>query len=146
MKKTYNGHCYCGKVKFQVSYDEGMPTRPIYCHCESCRRAHSSPLYQIVYVKADRFRFLEGEERVKTFSHRDDFTRDFCGNCGSRVRNVLIKSQSDPLWDNSIGFFPALLEEHDQHNLLDPFKPKAHYYAEETVFSDNVFSCLLETQ
>lgn len=45
----YHGQCYCGKVKFLVRND-AYPTKAVYCHCESCRRAHAAPLYHVVYI------------------------------------------------------------------------------------------------
>ena len=36
-----------------------------FCHCESCRRAHAAPLYQVCYVQADGFKLTAGREHVK---------------------------------------------------------------------------------
>ena len=41
------GTCYCGGVKFGVTIDSTKYVRALYCHCESCRRAHAAPLYQV---------------------------------------------------------------------------------------------------
>ena len=40
------GFCYCGAVTFSVRADATV-VRAAFCHCESCRRAHAAPLYQI---------------------------------------------------------------------------------------------------
>lgn len=44
-----HGTCYCGGVKFAVDCTATAPLKALYCHCESCRRAHAAPLYQVVY-------------------------------------------------------------------------------------------------
>ena len=43
--------CYCGKIKMSIKTDE--PVFAAFCHCVSCRKVHSAPLYQVVYVKPD---------------------------------------------------------------------------------------------
>ncbi len=134
VKTVFHGRCYCGQVKFTVRSDLG-PTKPVYCHCESCRRAHASPLYQVVYVPPAAFQVVEGEELIKPFSRSpDSVNRHFCSNCGSKIMNKL------PLKPElGIGFFPSLLEEEDQHSLPESFRPIYHYLSQEAVLD---LSCL----
>lgn len=82
MAKSIVGSCYCGHCKFEVN-SEG-PKLSIYCHCVDCRKAHSAPLYQIIYVAEKEFSLTEGED-IGHFSYKsDNFTRYFCRKCGSR--------------------------------------------------------------
>ncbi len=126
------GHCYCGEIAFEVNADPAItPFRSLYCHCESCRRAHSAPLYQVIYIDPTAFRITKGEdEHLKSFIRPKEGSpqRFFCGNCGSRIKNHL---PAQP--DLGIGFFPALLEETIQHNLPDHWRPNRHHLCIESV-------------
>lgn len=44
-----SGTCYCAGMKFTVDCTRVAPRKSLYCHCESCRRAHAAPVYQVVY-------------------------------------------------------------------------------------------------
>lgn len=56
----------------------------IYCHCSDCRKAHSAPLYQVIYVSENEVTLIEGKE-IGHFSYKNEnFTRYFCMKCGSR--------------------------------------------------------------
>lgn len=124
----YLGQCYCGQIKFLIAADV-TPNVSCYCHCESCRRAHSAPLYHVVYVPIESFDVIEGKHLLQHFSKGDDcIVRSFCQNCGSRIHNVC-----PPKPALGIGFFPALLKENVQQNLPQIFKPTKHYLSEETV-------------
>eukprot|EP01031_Cornospumella_fuschlensis_P032991 gene32991-39901_t len=124
----YHGQCYCGEVHFEVDASI-KPVKAVYCHCESCRRAHSAPLYQIVYTPPEAIRITKGEELLKAFSRSESTPiRYFCSNCGSRVKNFLpYKPQL------GIGFFPALLDDEVQRNLPDVFRPTYHNRSAESV-------------
>ena len=74
------GGCLCGAVRFRF---EGRPNWITHCHCESCRRATSSPLTTYISVALDGFTFT-GTEPVAYASSRDA-TRRHCGRCGSPV-------------------------------------------------------------
>jgi hypothetical protein len=130
----YHGHCYCGNIKFCIDINV-IPNKPVFCHCESCRRAHAAPLYQVVYIPKQYYKIIEGEEYLKEYSRQpDSVIRSFCSNCGSRIKNEL------PLKPElGIGFFPALLEEEIQHNLPDIFKPIYHYCSHESVLDMNIY-------
>ncbi len=126
----YKGFCYCGKVHYSVNKNT-QPHSSCYCHCESCRRAHSAPLYQVVYVPKADFHITQGVEFISRFcKDGSTVTRAFCRECGSRIYNTL--ARDDDWW----GFFPATLEESIQHNLPSQFLPSTHNLAEETVLSE----------
>jgi hypothetical protein len=72
------GRCLCGAIEFQY---EGVPNWALHCHCESCRRATSSPMTTWVCVPRNRFVFTKGAPR--RFASSPGVTRGFCENCGS---------------------------------------------------------------
>ncbi len=122
------GHCYCGGVQFRVRADP--PTsRACFCHCESCRRAHAAPLYQVVYVPDACMEITAGDDLLTPFSRStSSIVRSFCRVCGSRVCN---RSPQQP--ELGVGFFPALLVEEAQHALPAAFRATDHYLSHEAV-------------
>jgi ADP-ribosyl-[dinitrogen reductase] hydrolase len=118
------GQCYCGDVTFKVSIPSGeKPLFTTYCHCESCRRAHAAPVYQVVMGLEEWFTFTTGEALVTKFKKHADKgpIRSFCSQCGSKL-TVQIPgyfSEGKP----TLGFFPALLEEAVQRDMPEMLKP-----------------------
>jgi len=113
MVKTYHGECYCRAVKWQFTLDSPEDGRTSLCHCMNCKVCPkliilyiSLPLTLTLYYKTqkwfgsnygmlikvpwDRFRWEEGSAQPQT--HESDnkgkkLTRQFCGGCGSGVRD-----------------------------------------------------------
>jgi hypothetical protein len=124
---VHHGNCYCGAVRFAIG-EACSVHASLYCHCESCRRAHSAPVYHVVYIRPEDFSFTHGENLVVHYRKTPATTvsRTFCSHCGSKVANIL---HNKP-W---VGFFPATLDEGLQHKLPSKFQPKMHYCGEEAV-------------
>jgi len=72
------GHCLCRAIVFE--YD-AEPNWTLHCHCESCRRATSSPITTWISVPLGSFRFTHGAPRY--FSSSPGVRRGFCADCGS---------------------------------------------------------------
>src|SRR5215470_11596672 len=72
------GRCLCGSVVFQST---GKPNWTLHCHCESCRRATSSPMTTWISVPRSTFSFSKGSPGY--FSSSQGVQRGFCENCGS---------------------------------------------------------------
>lgn len=58
MKKTYQGSCQCGKVRFEADIDLNAGTRQ--CHCWICSRAK---VWETL-VEPEDFRLLAGEAEL----------------------------------------------------------------------------------
>ena len=121
-----HGACYCGTVQYRVRGGAQVLTA-CYCHCESCRRSHAAPLYQVCYVTRPDFSITAGSEHVKAHKFRH-----FCGQCGSRVYNEFSAGPQGA----RIGFFPGTLDESTQHKLPGRFRPSFHHLTNETVLRD----------
>ena len=76
--QTVDGHCLCKAVRF--SYD-GEPNWTVHCHCESCRRATSSPMTTWISVPLSNFRFTAGAPTY--FNSSAKARRGFCSDCGT---------------------------------------------------------------
>ena len=85
-----NGHCECKRVVYEVD-DEISDFS--HCHCSQCRRLHGAAYATFAGVNADKFRYLSGEDDLKTYASSSDLSRVFCGNCGS---NILVSVNDNP--------------------------------------------------
>ncbi|MFL0691499.1 MAG: GFA family protein [Agrobacterium tumefaciens] len=73
-----SGHCLCGGVRFRAV---GLVRTSGHCHCESCRRAASSPVTTFFTVPREGTE-LAGES-LRYYASSPGVRRSFCGNCGS---------------------------------------------------------------
>jgi len=78
MRRSTEGRCLCGSITFAF---EGFPTWTVYCHCESCRRATSSPVTTWICVPRQHFRFTGGTPQY--YASSPGVRRGFCQTCGS---------------------------------------------------------------
>lgn len=127
-KDMIHGHCYCGEFSFQIPRNI-QPYRSAYCHCDSCRRAHSAPLYQVIYIPQEEFVILNGSEYVQEYRKSDSkVTRAFCKQCGSKLFNRL----HGPNRVGWLGVFPNLFDEKEK-TLPENLRPTHHLHTSETV-------------
>ena len=99
MSETDKRHCLCGAVCFEYDLEAGQA---FYCHCESCRRAASSPVTTWFSVPKDKVRFTVGEP--KYFTSSPGVRRGFCGTCGSPL------SSEGPAHPDVVDIYGASLE------------------------------------
>lgn len=87
------GECLCGAVRFAIAGD--LPN--LYqCHCSLCRKVTGSTANAATFVRRDDFRWLSGEDRIRSFRKPTGYRSDFCEGCGSPVPNRL--GDSDLVW------------------------------------------------
>ncbi len=99
------GHCLCRAINFEFS---GEPKWTLHCHCESCRRAASSPVVTWISVPRVSFQFTSGSPRY--FRSSAQAKRAFCGDCGSPLTY-----ENDQLPDE-VHLYAASLA--DPHNVV----------------------------
>ncbi|WP_293868795.1 GFA family protein [uncultured Alsobacter sp.] len=78
MSETTTGRCLCGGIRY--SY-RGAPKWTAYCHCESCRRATSSPV--AVWIGVEREQFTWDTGTPAAYASSPGVIRRFCPTCGS---------------------------------------------------------------
>lgn len=110
------GRCLCGAVKFSIT---GEPNWVLHCHCESCRRATSSPMTTWVSVPNAHFHLEEGEP--KFFQSSPGATRSFCPDCGSPL------SFAHERWSGEIHLYAASFDDPDS------FAPDRHVFFGERI-------------
>ena len=109
-----SGRCLCGAV---CRTSPGPVLWAGHCHCESCRRATSSPMTSFFGVPRGSVAW----DGVLTKLHSSDgnVRRQFCATCGSQM------SYQYEGWPDETHLYAATLDDPTQ------FKPEAHYhYAE----------------
>jgi hypothetical protein len=114
MSSTH-GRCLCGAIRF-VFDPNGVRWRG-HCHCESCRRATSSPMTTYFGVRNAAFRWIGGTP--KTYESSPGVRRGFCGTCGSPLFYT-----SDAYPDETHFFAASLFDP-------TPFVPEAHFHDDE---------------
>lgn len=76
------GGCFCGVVRYAA---DGLASPVVFCHCETCRRVHSSPFIASALVSWEGFEWVEGSESVSFIESSPGKKRYFCPKCGSHL-------------------------------------------------------------
>ena len=82
--KTLKGECLCGQVSWELAgpYEFfGM------CQCSRCRKVTGAAFATNLFVKADQFNWISGEDNTGKYALEppNTFGNAFCKNCGSRA-------------------------------------------------------------
>jgi predicted N-acetyltransferase YhbS len=72
------GRCFCGAVRYRF---DGKPNWSAHCHCESCRRATSSPITSFFAVDHARLEWTGADRQL--YESSPGIFRSFCPRCGS---------------------------------------------------------------
>jgi len=112
-KVWQQGGCLCGAVRYSLS----MPPKwTALCHCESCRRAASSPVVAWMGFHPDHVEWV-GER--KFYQSSDHAVRGFCPVCGSPM------SFESTRWPGEVHLYGV--------SLYNPeaYEPQLHCYTDE---------------
>lgn len=76
------GSCLCGGIEYKV---DRLDTPIQHCSCITCRKAHSAAFNTAAGVLRENFRWVRGENLLKSFESSPGKKRYFCSNCGSQL-------------------------------------------------------------
>lgn len=76
------GQCLCGQIQYEVS---AIEERMAHCHCSMCRKFHGAAFATLGEARAENFRWVAGEDQLKSYIAPNGTTRQFCNNCGSSL-------------------------------------------------------------
>ena len=115
--EKFNGGCYCGAVRYQIS---GRPAWSGHCHCRSCQRALGGAFVTWSKVAKDDFEVTEGT--IKTIEKSPGIRRGFCGDCGTTLTYAAEGEVDGQDWSADAWFASATLD--------DPSvaEPQAHIF------------------
>ena len=114
MSGPYRGSCLCGAIQFEVDRFEPNTGN---CHCSMCRKFHGAAYATIAEARRRNFRWLQGSERLKSYTADNGTTRRFCELCGSSL--TFSSPLADPdLVEIALGCFDGDV----------PVRPDAHIY------------------
>lgn len=76
------GSCLCQAIEYEATQLDS----PIeHCSCHTCRKAHAAAFNTAALVKHDHFRWLKGEDQLKSYQSSPGKKRFFCSNCGTQL-------------------------------------------------------------
>lgn len=106
MRKTYQGSCHCGAVKFEADLDL---TQPSYrCNCSICRRNRFWP----AVARPEDFRFVAGKEMLTEYRFNTKKNQHFfCRVCGVRPFGVGNDTPIGQMYGINIGCLEGVSEE-----------------------------------
>ena len=106
MRRTYQGSCHCGAVRFEADIDLAQPTYR--CNCSICSRTRFWP----AIVGPEDFRLLAGEDQLTEYrfnSMRN--SHHFCKTCGVRPFGIGNMPDGKRIYGVNIGCLDATQEE-----------------------------------
>jgi hypothetical protein len=115
-KPPFTGRCFCGAVRYAC---DAAPLWSAFCHCESCRRATSSPITAFFGMADGHWRWTGAAPA--TFASSPGVWRDFCPTCGAQM------SYRSTRFPDEIHFYAASLD--------DPaaYAPENHVFTAEAL-------------
>jgi len=111
MKKSYQGSCHCGAVRYQADIDLSAGTSK--CNCSICSKARA---WEAI-IKPDAFKLLAGEDALSEYTFASQAQHHyFCRHCGIRT---FIKGYVEEVGGAYVAIHLTTLDEVDPQELID---------------------------
>jgi hypothetical protein len=81
-QKTFEGQCYCGGVRLEVT---GDPVGAGYCHCATCRSWSAAPVNAFTLWKPEAVTVTQGADLIGEYNQNDRSYRQWCRACGGHL-------------------------------------------------------------
>lgn len=106
MRKTYQGSCHCGAVRFEADLDLSQPSYR--CNCSICRRNR----FWAAVALPEAFRLLAGEQDLVEYLFNTRRNQHFfCRHCGVRPFGVGNDTPVGRMYGVNIGCLEGIAEE-----------------------------------
>jgi hypothetical protein len=93
MKRTYQGSCHCGAVRFEADFDLAAGTAK--CNCTICFKTRN----WMAFVPEASVRLLAGEGDLRDYQFgKKAIHHRFCGHCGVRPFAQAIDPQGNRMY------------------------------------------------
>lgn len=76
------GSCLCRSIEYEATQ---LDSAIEHCSCQTCRKAHAAAFNSAAAVKHEHFRWLKGENMLKSYESSPGKRRFFCSNCGTHL-------------------------------------------------------------
>lgn len=76
------GSCLCRAIEYEV---DSLDMPIIFCHCNTCQKAHAAPFAPTAGVLRAHFRWLRGKDKLSSFESSPGKIRHFCSVCGTQL-------------------------------------------------------------
>jgi hypothetical protein len=87
------GKCVCGEVSYEIN--EKIET--LYqCHCTICQLQSGSASQTGTFASTPNFKWLSGQDKIRTYSKPSGYSCSFCSCCGATVPNLF--RSGDKYW------------------------------------------------
>ncbi len=74
------GSCLCGTIQFEI---DGRMSEVGHCHCSVCRKASGTGSTTALLTATRSFRWVSGEDAIRSWKRESGWTHAFCTTCGS---------------------------------------------------------------
>ena len=116
--KSYSGQCLCGQIQYQV---DKIEPRMGHCHCQMCRKFHGAAFATFGEAKVKDFKWLKGENLLKSYNADNGTIRKFCVSCGSSM--VFVPSNdTGELIEFSLGTLDSEVDVKPDAHIFTQFK------------------------
>jgi hypothetical protein len=119
--QTYHGRCACHALNWRITVPPSE-ARTSLCHCTACKTFTGSEFGLTTKIPWDAFTYEEGSQSPVTHRTNHGVKREFCGTCGSGVREW-----GEAVEGKNTYVFHGALEKRGRVEL----KPKAEFYLKE---------------
>jgi hypothetical protein len=110
----FAGRCLCGTIRYET---DAAPLWQAHCHCESCRRATSSPFTSFFGMADGTWRWTGARPAVHASS--PGVQRHFCPTCGSQM------AYQSTAFPGETHFYAATLDD------PEAYRPTVHVHTDE---------------
>ena len=112
MKKTYQGSCHCGSVRFEADIDLAAAGTGK-CNCTYCTKVRS----WTTFVKPAAFRLQAGRQKLRAYHrHEGAPLKHHCAECGVHTHAT---GDADYMGGPFVGVFLAALDDVEPKELIE---------------------------